>query len=142
MLGYPLGAFGTDYWLPSGNPVFVRQRNPLTVAAGDAYKRLTTNPIIPFWAGAPEKLAGPQCLDVRDLLLDTGTPTEVGEAMKQVLLQSPFLTDVDVYLGSTQPQTLEGVLTLTLLSGQQVRLNLEATPYAVVLTPIAQPANP
>lgn len=75
-------------------------------------------------------------MDVRDLLLDSGSPAEVGEQMKKVLLQSPFLTDVDVYLGSTQ-QTLEGVLTLTLLSGEQVRLDLEATPYAVTLTPIA-----
>lgn len=136
MLGYPIGSFGTDYWASGGNPAFVRQRDPITVAAGDAYKRLTTNPIIPFWAGAPEKLGGPQCMDVRDLLLDSGSSTEVGEQMKKVLLQSPFLTDVDVYLGSTQ-QTLEGVLTLTLLSGQQVRLDLEATPYAVTLTPIA-----
>lgn len=130
-MGLPDRAFGIDYARSGNNSSFARVTRPESVALQDFRKRLSTKPKMIFWRADLLATGHMPTICLADLVLSSGvTADDVRDAVREVLMQSPFAERADVLVVSIAPDCVL-LATVYLLQGQKLTLDITTNPFSV-----------
>lgn len=119
-------AFGIDY--KSGDFTLARVTRPSEIAVLDLQRRFTTARGIVWWKTLlPGQLPDqPEpCMDINDLILDTGLISGLGASMEEIAMASPFVDNAQVTkLAATPDGEITAEMLITIKTGQVLSLTI------------------